>query len=263
MFRFKRSAFLMLVCATLLVGQAVSAQGLSGLLLKKSYTLLNEGYYIAEGAVCFEDGIVTECTIDEMNTMLFWGNFSQDGITKDEIAKFGDDNIYTAMFDFHGAKTPTKFAKYVQVGDLVFSAGAKPDGYILYTSETTGEVISFFNRSEGHMAWFFNQMRAGNFWLLKKTASGFEKFEIASFFKDVPGAKLEKGKSQNKKYRIHWKDWEPNIYKIENFVKRNGFIDGKFTRAKDTVWSIADVVTGATIQEFEEYAGVLYKAYKK
>jgi hypothetical protein len=65
--------------------------------------------------VRIEDGIVVDCTIDGINTMLFWGNFSQNGMTKDEIAKFGDDNIHTAMFDFHEAKTPTKFAKHAEI----------------------------------------------------------------------------------------------------------------------------------------------------
>ncbi len=263
MSRLRLSALLVVAFVILGSGQTVSAQGVSGTQVKRSYTLLNEGYYIAEGVVRVENGIVVDCTIDEMNTMLFWGNFSQDGITKDEIAKYGDDNIYTAMFDFHGAKTATKFAKYVQVGDTVFYAGTKPDGYILYTSDSTGELLSFFNKSDDHMGWFFQEMRAGHFWLLKKTAAGFEKFEIGSFFKDVPGVALEKGKSQNKKYRFHWKEWEPNIYKIENFIKRNGFVKGDFTQRKDNVWLIADAVTGATILEFKEYTGTLYKAYNK
>jgi len=257
------SVLLAVVFILVCVGATVYAQGVSGTLVKKAYTLLNEGYYIAEGAVTIEDGIVVDCTIDEMNTMLFWGNFSQDGITKAELAAVGDDSIYTAMFDFHGAKTATKFAKYVQVGDIVFEAGAKPDGYILYASGKVGEANAFFNASEGHMEWFFKQMRAGNFWLLKKTSGGFEKYEIGSFFKDVPGAPLDKGKSQNKKYRVHWNAWEPNIYKIESFIKRNGFLPEKFDQNKDNVWTIADVVTGATIVEFAEYAGVLYKAYDK
>lgn len=263
MTRSKLYTLLAVAFIAVFAGQAVFAQGVSGTQVKKAYTLLNEGYYIAEGVVRIEDGIVVDCTIDEMNTMLFWGNFSQNKITKDEIAKFGNDNIYTAMFDFHGEKTATQFAKYVQVGDTIFTAGTKPDGYILYTSDSTGEVLSFFNKSEEHMAWFFKEMRAGHYWLLKKTANGFEKLEIASFFKDVPGAPLDKGKSQNKKYRIHWNNWEPNIYKIESFIKRNGFIPGEFTQDKNNVWSIADAVTGATILEFKDYAGVLYKAYNK
>jgi hypothetical protein len=168
-----------------------------------------------------------------------------------------------AMFDFHGTITPTKFAKYVQVGDIVFTAGSKPDGYILYTSPATGDVLSYFDKDEANMAWFFDEMRAGNFWLLKKVGNGFEKVDIAAFFKDAPGAPIAKGKSQNKKVRQHWDQWVPNIHKIEIFFKRNGFVPGAFSQGKDGVWSVADAVTGATIVEFKEYAGILYKAYNK
>ncbi|VBB39878.1 hypothetical protein TRIP_E230061 [uncultured Spirochaetota bacterium] len=248
---------------TFLIGGIAFSQGSSGTIVKKAYVLLNEGYYIAEGVVTVENGIVVDCTIDEINTMLFWANFNQNKITKDEIAAFGEENTFTAMFDFHGEVVPTKFAKYVQVGDRIFEAGHTAKGYILYKSEETGDVIPFFEKSDGHMEWFFKEMRAGNFWFLKKKGAGFEKFEIASFFKDVPGKPLEKGKSQNKKYRVHWNNWEPNIYKIELFLKRNGFIKGTFVVNKDKIWTVADAVTGATITEFPEYAGVLYEAYEK
>lgn len=117
--------------------------------------------------------------------------------------------------------------------------------------------------NEDNIAWFFREMRAGNYWLLKEVGNGYEKVDIAAFFKDVPGAALAKGKSQNKKFRIHWDQWVPNIYKIEGFFKKNGFIPGKFSQDKKGIWSVADVVTGATITEFSEYAGVLYKAFNK
>lgn len=62
---------------------------------------------------------------------------------------------------------------------------------------------------------------------------------------------------------MHWADWNSNINKIESFFKRNGFIPGNFKQGSDQVWAVADAVTGATIAEFEGYAGILYKAYNK
>jgi len=257
------SAILAIAAIALVVCPAAFGQQTPAAQVKKAYQALNEGYYVAEGAVRLEGGQVVDCDIEEMNTMLFWGNCTQNKITKEELAQLGDDNIFTAMFDFHGEKTPTKFAKYVQVGDIVFTAGTKPDGYILYASPQTGNILAYFDKSEANMAWFFDQMRAGNYWLLRKVGTRYEKFDIAAFYKDVPGAPIAKGKSQNKKVRQHWDQWVPNIHKIEIFFKRNGFVPGEFSQNKDGVWMVADAVTGATITEFKEYAGVLYKAYNK
>jgi hypothetical protein len=258
-----RIAILAIAAISLIAGQAVFAQGTSVTQVKKAYQTLNDGFYVVEGTVRLEDGEVVDCDIEEINTPIFWGNFSQNKITKEEAAQFSEDNVYTALFDFHGAAAPTKFAKYVQVGGVVFTAGTNEKGYILYSSNQTGEIVPYLDMSEDNIAWFFKEMRAGNFWLLKEVANGYEKVDIAAFFKDVPGAPISKGKSQNKKFRVHWDQWVPNIYKIEGFFKKNGFIPGTFSQDKKGVWSVADVVTGATITEFSEYAGVLYKAFNK
>jgi hypothetical protein len=219
--------------------------------------------YVLEGVVRTEDGQLADCDIEEINTMLVWGNFASNKITKDEMAKLGEDNMFTALFKGHGIAVPTQFAKYVQVGDIVFTASADANGQIIYTSDKTGELVSYFTKSEDNIALFFKEMRFGNYWLLKKVDKSYEKFEIASFFQDVPGAALGKNKSQNKKYCKHWDNWVPNIYKIETFFKTNGFIPGNFKQGPDGMWAVADVVTGATIAGFEGYAGILYKANSK
>ena len=232
-------------------------------LVKKAYQVLNDGMYVLEGVVRTEDGQLADCDIEEMNTMLVWGNFASNKITKDEMAKLGEDNTFTALFKGQGTAIPTQFAKYVQVGDIVFTASADANGQIIYSSEKTGEVVSYFTKSEANIAWFFMEMRFGNYWLLKKVDKSYEKFEIAAFFQDVPGATLEKNKSQNKKYCKHWDNWVPNIYKIETFFKTNGFIPGNFRQGANGQWAVADVITGATIAEFDGYAGILYKANNK
>jgi len=236
----------------------------SGTKVKKAYQVLNEGMYVLEGVVRIEDSRVADCDIEEMNTMLVWGNFSQNGISQDEIAKLiGVHNVQEALFKGHDAAVPTQFAKYVQVGDIVFTASSDTKGFLTYSSEKTGEMVSYLAKSEENMAWFFKQMRAGNYWLLKSVDKSFEKVDIAAFFQDAKGAPLAKGMSQNKKYSGHWAGWLPNITRIETFFKINGFLPGTFKQDANQVWAVADVVTGATIAEFEGYAGILYKAYNK
>ena len=231
---------------------------------KKAYQTLNEGMYVLEGVVTMVGDKIISCDITEFNTMLIWGNVSNNNITKEEIAKLGEDNIQPALFQGHGGDpVDTRFAKYVHVGDVIFTAGVDSQGLIFYTSDKTGEVISYFEKSEDNIAWYIEQMRAGNYWLLKKTGESFEKLDLASFYQDATGGKLEKGKSQNKKSREHWEGWLPNVNKIENFFVKNGFIEGEFKQDSNGVWAIADAVSGATIAEFGGYAGILYKAYKK
>lgn len=148
-------------------GGALSADN-SGTKVKKAYQVLNEGLYVLEGSVRLEDGQMVDCDIEEINTMLMWGNFSQNRISEDEITKLlGEHNVQTGLFKGHGAAAPTQFAKYVQVGDIVFTANSDANGLITYGSAKTGEVVSYLEKSEDNIAWFFKEMRAGHYWLLK------------------------------------------------------------------------------------------------
>jgi hypothetical protein len=258
----------MAVCVNLAACSAQKTESRAGVTpetrTKKAYQILNEGMYVLEGDVTMAGDRISSCDIKEFNTMLMWGNVSNNSITKEEIAKLGDDNILTALFKGHGADpAETRFAKHVQVGDVIFTAGVDSNGLMSYTSDKTGDVISYFEKSEDNIAWYIEQMSAGNYWLLKKAGDGFKKLDLASFYRDSTGSKLEKGKSQNKKSSKHWEGWLPNIRKIENFFVENGFIEGEFKQDADGVWAVADAVTGATIAEFRGYAGILYKAYQK
>ncbi|HWR11198.1 MAG TPA: hypothetical protein VN445_05220 [Rectinemataceae bacterium] len=220
--------------------------------VKKAYRVLNDGMYVLEGVVRTEDGQLADRDIEKINTMLVWGNFSSNNITKDEMAKLGENNMFTALLKGHETVVPTQFAKYVQIGDIIFTASADTNGQIIYTSDTTGEVVSYFTKSEDNIAFFqgnaFRESLAA-----QKGRKGYEKFEIASFFQDAPGAALEKNKCQNKKYCRHWDNRVPNICGIKGFFKTNGFIPGNFKEDSDGTWAVADVVTGATIAELERY----------
>jgi len=229
---------------------------------KKAYAIFPGGIYVLEGVVTMESDKVMNCDISEINTMIFWGNVSR-ALTSEEAVMLGEDNIQSALARGHRGPEDARFAKYVQVGDVVFTANADSEGYISYTSDKTGDVVSYFDKSEDNIAWYVGQMYAGNYWLLKKAEDGYEKIDIASFYQDAAGSRLEKGESQNKKIRKHWEGWLPNIEKIESFFMKNGFIDGDFKKGEDGVWAVADAVSGATINQFEGYAGVLYEAYKK
>jgi hypothetical protein len=247
-------------------GQATEVKAAAGpeIKTKKAYQILNEGLYVLEGDVTLAGEKITACDIIEYNTMLMWGNLSTNAITKEELSKLGDDNVQTALFQGHGGgPAATPFAKYVQVGDVIFTAGVDSKGLIFYTSDKTNNVTSYFEKNEDNIAWYIEQMGAGKYWLLKKKGDGFEKLDLASFYQDAKGGKLEKGKSQNKKNSKHWEGWLPNVTRIENFFVKNGFIEGEFKKNTEGVWSVADAVTGATISEFGGYAGILYKAFKK
>jgi hypothetical protein len=254
------------ICISACSGQTIKTKATKGNLEIKTKTAcqIPASDAVLEGSVTIEGDRIISCEVDEFNTMLIWGNFSYNNITKEEITKLGDDNIQTALFkDISRGQVDTRFAKYVQVGDVILTAGVDSKGFIFYTSYKTGNVISYFEKSEDNIAWYIKQISSGNFWILKKTGDGFEKLDLASFYQDNKGDKLEKGKSQNKRWIKHWEGYLPNITKIENFFIKNGFIEGEFKQRTDGVWAIADAVTGATIEAFGGYAGVLYKAYKK
>jgi len=245
------------ICLAACSGQSIKAKSEvteSEIKIKKAYQILNEGMFVIEGTVTMSGDRIISCDINEINAMVIWGKFSNNNITKEEITKLGENNIQTALSqDNVGAPVDTPFAKYIQVGDVIFTAGVDSKGLIYYTSDKTGNVISYFKKSEDNIAWYIDQMRTGNYWFLIKTGDGFEKLDLASFYEDSTGGKLEKGKSQNKKSSKHWEGYLPNIRKIENFFMKNGFVKGEFKQDSDGVWAVADAVTGATISEFRGY----------
>jgi hypothetical protein len=159
--------------------------------IKKAYQILNDGMFVLEGTVTMSGDRIISCDINEFNAMVIWGKFSNNNITKEEITKLGENNIQTALFqDNVGGPADTRFAKYTQVGDVIFTAGVDSKGFIDYTSEKTGNVISYFEKSEENIAWYIDQMRAGNYWFLIKTGDSFEKLDLASFYEDSTRGKL-------------------------------------------------------------------------
>jgi len=117
---------------------------------KKAYAIFPGGMYVLEGVVTMEYDKVMDCDISEINTMIMWGNVSR-ALTSEEAVMLGEDNIQSALAKRHGRSADARFAKYVQVGDVVFTADTDSEGYILYTSGKNGDVVFYFDKTEDNI----------------------------------------------------------------------------------------------------------------
>lgn len=231
---------------------------------KLAYIVMNEGYYLLEGKVTVKGEEIVGSQLDEYNTMIFWGNFNNNNITTEEINALGEENIFTGMAQLHGEPTETKYAKYVQVGDVIFTAKAREDGIVTYSAEGIDDIVIWLNADEKNIAWFIEQMRAGNYWLLKKSAGSNEKFDLKIFTtKASTDEPLTKGQSQSKRFRVHWDNYMPNIEKTEKFFTQYGILQGEPILTDAKTWAIADAVSEATQSSFQHYYRVLCYAYQK
>ncbi|KPU44346.1 hypothetical protein OXPF_25160 [Oxobacter pfennigii] len=231
---------------------------------KYAYHTHNNGYYTVEGKVTLQGDKIVAAQIDELNSPISWGQFSQNKITDQEKAALGDENILTGLAQLHGDPAENQFAKYIQVGDVVFTAVLKPDGFVTYSAEGIDDIVKYFDTDEANIGWYFEQMRAGNYWILKKSGDSFEKVDISRFTTKANGKDpLAKGESQSKRLCQHWDNWMPNIKKTEDFFLKHGVIEGEIKQTSDGAWAVADTVSGATATEFPNYLGILYDAYKK
>lgn len=231
---------------------------------KKAYKVLNDGKYILEGTVVMEGDKLVDCNIDEYNSPLIWANLTENRISEGEHFLLDESNIFTALYKGWEGDVETQFAKYVKIGDKIFTAGADSAGLIIYSADGIENMIEYFNGNDANMAWYLKEMRAGNYWVMKKLVSGnYETFAITSFTRDFAGGIIAKGLSQSKRVSLFWDGWMPNIQKIEDFFIANGLITGAIGVNSDGVGTVADAVSGATITEFPEYAAILYEAAGK
>lgn len=231
---------------------------------KKAYKVINDGKYVLEGTVVMEGDKLVDCNIDEYYSPIMWGNLTENRISEGELFLLDESNIFTALYQGWEGVADTQYAKYIKIGDKIFTAGADANGYIIYSSDGIDDIIKYFNSSDANMAWYLKEMRAGNYWVMKKLVSGnYETFAISAFTHDYAGGIIAKGLSQSKRVSLFWEGWMPNIQKIEDFFINNGLIAGTIGVNADGVGTVADAVTGATITEFPEYAAILYEAAGK
>ena len=181
-----------------------------------------------------------------------------------EAEEWDEDN--TVLFDSHGDTYAAKYVEYngtiyvgVPAGTSITYVEADENGGPAGNTDLEKEII----RSQGTMAAYYALISAGEFKIF--TEFGGEPIAVTT----TSYGGLTKKNSPG--YWSFGQTWIGNITAIEEFIAENG-VRFKLSQAKRAeeenadglkLWSVADVVTGATNSDFKEYLGLAQYAAGK
>ena len=181
-----------------------------------------------------------------------------------EAAEWNEDN--TVLFDSHG---DVYVAKYIEYNGKVYIGISTGKGISYIAADETGSAVGNIDlekmiiRDQASMATFYAVVPAGMFKIFTRFGG------TASPVTTTSNGGLTKKTSPG--YWAFGQTWIGNITAIEDFISENGvqFNLSKASKAKEKnaeglkLWSVADIVTGATNSDFKEYFGLAQYATGK
>lgn len=186
------------------------------------------------------------------------------------LAALGDATV-SFTGDNHGAPVDVTYAKYLQIGGIVWTGevGSDPAAAVamVYTGQVDGQdvVLGEYVRTP-----------EGGEWYVKSAE------EDVYFLTSPEPAASPEGANVAQVYRITYKEnnghgvffwlsditFPGNMEAIKEFVRQNGFdydyyADGGIQKNEDGYWATADAVSGATLDETPTYLDLLKTLYNE
>lgn len=192
-------------------------------------------------------------------------------VNDEELLGALGDALVTFQANVRGTDTDISFAKYLQIGGVVWTGelGRDPaaDPAVIYTGEVDGEtvVLGEFVRTPEGGEWYVDAALEDVYFL-----TGPEPAEDASA-PNVAKTYQITYKENNGHGVFFWLSdilFPGNMQAIKDFVTENGFgydyyADGGITKNEDGYWQTADAVSGATLDETPTYLDVLKTLYNE
>lgn len=192
-----------------------------------------------------------------------WGNMTDEAV----ISALGEDAIIT----FTAGETECNFAKYIQIGDVVWTGelGSDPacEVAVVYSADIDGQTVKMND---------YVATEAGGKWYVDASA---QPAYILKSAQSVTGADDENVamtyQIEAKETNGHGTDFWPspitfpgNMQAIKDFVLENGFdydyyADGGMTQNDEGYWQTPDAVSGATLAETPTYLDMLKTLYER
>lgn len=248
-----------LVMALILAFSVAACSEGSDARIERAYARVHSTY-VGVVTVSTTDGKITDVKFDEMQTPKDWAK-------KTALA----DTVQTDDSDFD----ENGYAKKIKIGDKVFTLAdallESPSGAPDYRADGMSEDFYVWLDTEENAQWYYEQMRKGNYYILKAdaTALGGEENIFAAA---ANGFSLDKGSRWLKTKNGYWTSgygmgWTANMSAIESFIiRKNGM--GAYTGESSAdnssgSWQVGDVNTGATLVDFNQYMALAQKAVAK
>ncbi|MCH1939510.1 hypothetical protein [Holdemania massiliensis] len=231
--------------------------------------------YVAKATVTIEGGKAVSYEFEECHLPNFWAT-----LTEEEAEKLGEEE---AMAVTVGTGT-SYYARHVLLGSgddtikltVLEDPWVAPNGstYIEYGND---EIASFseYVENDENAAWYFDQILAGNYWIADKDWNLMEDMSAYTMTRK-DGVVLDKVDSRLKTKIMHWtavgtgvgtemgnNGWTGNLKILGDTLIELQFPDGEIAKNENNQVMIGDVVTSATIEQYEGYLDMFYEAYNK
>lgn len=226
-----------------------------------------DGNCVAKVAVVVApDKKVTSVSINETFMMASWA----------DINALEVDNqiptVFTMSTTAWGTTTTHNYAKYIKVGDEVFTGTKRADGDaiindgepIIYSSASITDLFTYVSASSANAGWYWDQIFNNTFSVVSNAAGA--AYATPYTFGSITSYKtMFKADADN----IYWPTtavvtgWKGNIAKIEaGLVGLDLTTAPVVTKTSDTANGfIGTVNTGATITSFDSYVTLAVAAY--
>jgi hypothetical protein len=162
------------------------------------------------------------------------------------------------------------FAKYIKVGDQVFTGSARTDAdtygnHMLYANDKVADLFAYIASGSAEAGWYYNAIENGYFQVVKDaTGAAFDtEYTLGAIKTNKAAFKADANSTYWPKSSYAAYGWKNNISMIQDSLVGLDLHTMPTVAKDDTTgfWSIGGVVSGATISSFEAYVKLAYQAY--
>lgn len=220
--------------------------------IKEAYTIIFSDY-VGFVKLRVNDGVITYITIDEAFMPDVWAKETEKDALTDVVMIDEENKLLEGDLGF---------AKYIKIGDKVFTGVAYSDSEIennqskkqkvKYSTTGIADLYTYLTKEE-NAKWYVECLQKGEAYVCDKDGKRIETNKVnsyGSFFKSSA---------------LYWttgeSGWTKNMQYLCNAVIGTN-VSGEATM-KDGYVVIGDIVTSATLVGYQEYYSLIQNAYKK
>lgn len=192
-----------------------------------------------------------------------WANITDEAVIEDL-----GEAVISFEGDEHGSPVPCNYAKYIQIGDIVWTGelGSDPacEQAVVYSAQIDGKEVRLndYVADESGGVWYHEAVLEDAYILKTSDKAEAGSDNIAMTYEITY-------KETNGHGEAFWMSdlkFSGNMQAIKDFVTENGFEydyykDGGITQNEDRYWQTVDAVSGATLDETPTYLDILKTLY--
>lgn len=215
------------------------------------YALVH-GHYVGVAEVTTEDDVVTAISIDEYFLPYNWAKVSQANAE-------ANPNDTLAVI---GSRSTSYYAKYIKIGDKNFTGtviGEAAPQTIRYAAANITDIETWVD-TEANAIWYIAQLEANAFFLADADFAAHSSLIRSDATSNVAMTKSASG---------YWTvaapglGWSGNIAAVQTLLIGTtlDFTPEDFAKDGNGFWANGDLVSGATMTDFQDYIGLALRAY--